>query len=107
MNTGECGRTTSGTDGGGITITRERFESSFISVADFILQAMYNGLWEADKRAGKGSYALLDPKSKEYRTIYYGEWQDDMKHGNGIYYYESVLLRITKGGVKFACSATK
>jgi len=50
-------------------------------------KAMYNGLWESDKRAGKGSYSLLDPKTKEYRTIYYGEWRDDMKDGNGIFYY--------------------
>ncbi|KAL3308911.1 MORN repeat-containing protein 3 [Cichlidogyrus casuarinus] len=54
---------------------------------DLNKQMQYEGMWENDKRSGKG--VLLSIKNDDPRKIYEGEWKDGMRDGTGENWYSS------------------
>ncbi|XP_057674076.1 MORN repeat-containing protein 3 [Corythoichthys intestinalis] len=50
---------------------------------------IYNGDWKAGNCDGYGTFSVLQRNTKTYAKKYCGEWKNGMKHGHGVYLYNS------------------
>jgi hypothetical protein len=47
----------------------------------------YMGEWKLDKRDGYGTLSVPESSENKLVKVYTGSWQEDVKHGNGTYFY--------------------